>query len=39
MSGQVITPGRLCGLVTVEMMADRSSMIGLGREFDRICQV
>ena len=32
-SRQAITPARSCGLMTVGMMADRSSVIGLTREY------
>ena len=32
-SRQAITPARWCGLMTVGMMADRSSVIGLTREY------
>ena len=32
-SRQAITPARWCGLMTVGLMADRSSVIGLTREY------
>ena len=32
-SRQAITPARWCGLMIVGMMADRSSVIGLTREY------